>query len=312
MIRIIGGFHIKVVRLLLWALVVISPVAGYFSLLPAYAAGSGGEGQQALLAKYPQIKAKLEKNQFGAPIFLESTESGHSVRVDMYGVLEHPFTVVKEALQSPPNWCDITSLHLNTKACTWQKTGNQYTITIYSGRKYYQPPSDAYPLKLKFRLLAQQPDFLSVALSADEGPFRTKDHRMNLEAVPLEKGKTFVHFSYSYTLSRMAQMAVKTYLSTIGRDKLGFTTLPGKGGKGGYVSGERGAIERNTVRYYLAVEAYLDTLKYPEEQRFEQRINRWYDLTAKYPRQLKEMEKGEYLSMQKREHQNQVLLQKGG
>jgi hypothetical protein len=276
-------------------------------------AGWGAEAQvdsqQALLAKYPTIAPKLQKNQFGAPIYLQSAGSGGSSRVDMYGIFNRPFDAVKAALQSPPNWCDITSLHINIKACVSRKNGELWQLTLYSGRKFYQPPSEGYPLKLKFRTIAQQPQFLDVALSANEGPLRTRDHRMTLQAAPLDAGRTFVHFSYSYSYGALARLAMQSYLSTLGRDKVGFSTLPGKDGKYYYINGERGAIERNAVRYYLAVESYLDSLNYPESRRFEHRLNEWYDLTAKYPRQLKEDEKGEYLSMKKKEHNNQVNLQ---
>lgn len=267
------------------------------------------DGQRVLLAKYPTIKAKLEKNQFGAPIYLESLESGHSVRVDMYGVFNHPFGAVRDALQSPANWCDITSLHINIKACTSRKAADQWLLTLYSGRKYYQPPADAYPLKLKYRVVSQQPDYLDVALAANEGPLRTKDHRIRLQAAPLDAGRTFVHFSYVYGHGAVARTAIKTYFSTLARDKVGFSIIAGKGGKPVYIGGVRGSIERNTVRYYLALETFIDAFKTSESRRFEQRIGRWYDLTGRYP-QLKEMEKPEYLDLKRRERVNQLRLQK--
>ncbi|MBP1752878.1 MAG: hypothetical protein H6Q57_1714, partial [Geobacteraceae bacterium] len=77
-----------------------------------------------------------------------------------------------------------------------------------------------------------------------------------------------------------------------------------------YVSGVRGSVERNAVRYYLAIQTYMDTLSIPWNQRFEKRISRWFDLTARFPRQLYEMDKGEYLATKRREHNNQLMLQK--
>jgi hypothetical protein len=40
------------------------------------------------------------------------------------------------------------------------------------------------------------------------------------------------------------------------------------------------------------------------------RINEWYDLTSRYPRQLFELEKEEYLAVKTTEHKNQLLLQR--
>lgn len=272
----------------------------------AQAAEQPGD-EQALLAKYQSISGKLVKNQFGAPIYIESKEQSGSVKVDMYGVFNYPFDAVKQALQSPPNWCEITFMHINVKACTAKKKGDQWFLTLYNGRKYYQAPSDATPLKFLFRTASMKPDYMDLSLTAKEGPFGTKDHRIRVQAVPMESRKTFLHFSYTYSHGAMARMAIKSYFSTIGRDKVGFSLIR-KDGKSYYVGGVRGAIERNTVRYYLALESYIETLKSPENQRLGQRLNRWYDLTAKY-RQLKENEKGEYLAAKKKEHANQVALQ---
>ncbi|HBG06481.1 MAG: hypothetical protein A2075_17265 [Geobacteraceae bacterium GWC2_58_44] len=293
----------RCIGVFLWAAVVLWCSIG----VAAEPVTSGGG---ALVAKYPSIRAHLERNQFGAPIYLESTEAEGSLRVDMYGIFNHPFDAVKEALHTPTNWCEIALLHINIKACTSKKTADQWLLTLYSGRKYYQLPGDAYPLKLNFRIASEQPDFLDLTLVADEGPLRTKDHRIRLQAVPLDQGRTLVHFSYTYRHGSVARMAIKSYFATLGRDKVGFTIISRKGGKPVYIDGVRGAVERNTVRYYLALHTYMDTLKYPEGQRFEQRISRWYDLTAKYPRQLKETEKGEYLANKRQERKNQIMMQK--
>ena len=265
-------------------------------------------GEHALLAKYGEIKAKLDKNQFGAPIFLESKEAHDSVRVDMYGVFHFPFEVVRDALQSPAAWCEITPMHINIKACVYRKVKQNTQLTLYSGRKYFQPPSDAYPLKLAFKVAAIEPQYLELNLVGEEGPLGTKDHRIGVQAVPLDGQGTFLHFSYSYSHGTMARMAIKTYFATLGRDKVGFTMV-GPEGKQEYIEGVRGAVERNTMRYYLALQTYLETLKYPEKDRFEMRISRWYDLTAKYPRQLKEIDKPAYLSNKRLERAQQEALQ---
>lgn len=267
-------------------------------------------GESALVAAYSSLKPKLEKNQFGAPIYLESAESEGLVRVDMYGVVNHPFDLVKDALQSPGSWCDIAPLHINIKACTFKTATQPAQLTLYSGRKYYQPPTDAYPIKYRFRVVSRQPRFLELNLDAGDGPLGTKDHRIVLQAAPLAGQATLLHFSYTYSHGAMARMAIKGYFSTIGREKVGFSLVGSKGGKPRYIEGVRGAVERNTMRYYLALQTYLDTLKLPESQLFEQRISRWYDLTAKYPRQLKELDKGSYLSNKRQERAKQLALQK--
>lgn len=292
-------------RIALFAAFLIAAISFCGSVWGAEAESTG---ERSLLAKYAEIKTKLDKNQFGAPIFLESKEGHDSVRVDMYGVFHFPFEVVRDALQSPAAWCEITPLHINIKACVYRKAKQGTQLTLYSGRKYFQPPSDAYPLKLAFRVAANQPQYLELSLVGDEGPLGTKDHRIGLQAAPLDGQGTFLHFSYTYSHGTMARMAIKTYFATLGRDKVGFTMV-GQEGKQEYIEGVRGAVERNTMRYYLALQTYLESLKYPEKERFEQRISRWYDLTAKYPRQLKEIDKPAYLSNKRLERAQQEALQ---
>jgi hypothetical protein len=95
---------------------------------------------------------------------------------------------------------------------------------------------------------------------------------------------------------------MQAYLSTAGAHKVGFTvTGTDSDGKPVYVKGMLGATERNTMRYFLAVDAYLGSLSVAEPQRLEKRLNDWYAASGSYPRQLAEMDKSEYLEMKRRE-----------
>jgi hypothetical protein len=236
-----------------------------------------------LLVKYFAIKTRLEKNQFGIPLYLESKEESGSMHVDVYGIIDYPFDSVRDELKSPGNWCDINSMLINIKACVFSNVPDQWMLTLYSGRKYYQPPKDAYKLDLRFSIAAIQPEYMDVVLTAKNGPLFTRDYRIRLEAVPLEKAVTFIHFSYDYSYGLLARAAMKTYYATIGRDKKGFSIIAtGKKGDPVYAGGVRGSVERNAVRYYLAVQVYMDTLGIPTKQRFEKMISRWYDLTARF------------------------------
>ena len=298
-------------RFIFQASIIFVALATLLSLsFPAQAAEQLSSGNRVLLAKYPAIKPRLEKNQFGIPLYLESREEYSSLHVDVYGIFDYPFDGVRDALQAPDNWCDINSMLFNIKACTFRKMSNQWLLTLYSGRKYYQPPKDAYKLDFSFRLAATQREYLDIALAAKKGPLLTRDHRIRCEAAPLDKGRTFIHFSYDYSYGVLARAAIKSYYATIGRDKRGFSIIAtGKDGAPVYLGGVRGSLERNAVRYYLAIQAYMDTINIPPDQRFEKRNSRWYDLTARFPRQLYELDKGEYIANKRREHGNQRMLQ---
>lgn len=265
---------------------------------------------KVLLAKFPEIKTKLEKNQFGIPIYFESKEEYSSLHVDVYGIVDYPFDGVMDAFREPNNWCDIVFLLINMKACTCNHVSDHWLLTLFSGRKYYQPPQDAFKLDFRFNLNAIQPEYMDIELSADNGPFFTRDHRIRFEAAPLDKGRTFIHFGYDYSYGALARAAIKSYYATLGRDKKGFSIIAtDKNGDPVYLGGVRGSVERNGVRYYLAIQTYMETLQIPWEQRFEKRISRWYDLTTQFSRQLYEIEKGEYLANKRLERNNQLKLQ---
>jgi hypothetical protein len=57
------------------------------------------------------------------------------------------------------------------------------------------------------------------------------------------------------------------------------------------------------MRYYLAIDAYLSS------QQQEKRFANWYDSTAQYSRQLKEVEREDYLAMKRKEYQRQQTRQ---
>jgi len=261
--------------------------------------------------KYLKIEAKLLKNPFNMPLYVESREEDYKAAVEIYGVIEHPFETVSSMLAVPANWCDIALLHINDKACTYTKSDNAWLLTLYSGRKFYQPPEDAHQLNYAFHVKVQQHDYLALYLNAANGPLSTKDHRIDAEMIPLDKDRTLLHLSYSFGYGRLGRMAMKTYFATIGRGKIGFSTVSTDDhGNLVYVAGIKGAIERNVVRYYCAILSYLDSLKFPADQQFEKRINRWYDLTDRHKRQLYELEKLKYISNKRLEQKNQIALQK--
>jgi hypothetical protein len=267
--------------------------------------------EDVLLETYHRNVAKFEKNSFGFPLFLESFERDHRVYVDVYGIFDQTFSNVVNVLNAPANWCDIVSLHTNVKACTYRELLGSWQLTFYIGRKVYQPPKDAHQVIYRYRKVVQQQGYLDINLNADEGPFGTKDHRMRFEVLPLDGGKTFVHVHYEYSNSVAFRVAEKIYFATLGLGKMGFTvTGTDKKDNPVYIDGPRGAIERNAVRYYFAIQSFMNTLHYPEKIRFRMRIIQWYDLTNRYRKQLFDLDRKDYLEFKTMEHTNQVMLQR--
>lgn len=291
-------------------LLLMLTVAILFSAGYAVAVVPPRQGEDILLDTYHKNTAKLEKNSFGLPLFLESFEHNERMQVDVYGIFNYPFSNVVNVLKVPSNWCDIVSLHPNIKACTYRELPGDRLLTFYIGGKIYQPPNDARKVISRFRNVAQRQGYLDIALNAVEGPYGTKDHIMRVEALPLDAGRTFVHVSYSYSDSATLRLATKAYFATLGRSKVGFTvTGTDNNGQPVYIGGPRGAIERNAVRYYFAIQSAMDTVRFPEKDQFSMRINRWYDFTTRYRKQLFDLERKNYLTYKTKEHTNQMMLQ---
>ena len=83
-------------------------------------------------------------------------------------------------------------------------------------------------------------------------------------------------------------------------------------GKPVFIKGLQGIIERNCMRYFLALQSYLDTASFPADKRFEASLNEWYDFTLKYKRQLYEVDRKDYLSAKHREYANRLQLAHNG
>jgi hypothetical protein len=282
-----------------------------FSAGSASAVAKPEKGADMLLDTYRTNISKLETNIFGLPLFLDSFERGDRVHVDVYGIFEYPFSSIVNVLKVPANWCDIVSLHPNVKACTYSGPPGTGLLTFYIGKKVYQTPEETRQVTYKYRIVKQQQGYLDIVLTADEGPFGTKNHSMRFEALPLDGGRTFVHVSYEYRDSVALRFTGKAYFATLGRGKAGFTvTGKDKNGKPVYIGGPRGAIERNAVRYYFAIQTFMKSLPYPKNRVFSMRISEWYDLTAHYKKQLFELDKKDYLAFKTTEHKNQLILQR--
>src|SRR5207248_7416839 len=99
-----------------------------------------------------------------------------------------------------------------------------------------------------------------------------------LEAAPIDSAHTFLHLSYSYRFGTISRMAMQGYLATSGSGKVGFTvTGNDTQGHPQLVGGMRGVMERNTMRYFLAIDAFLETLSAPGHSRLEKRMGAWFD-----------------------------------
>lgn len=244
------------------------------------------------------------------PLRIESSSQDGRVEGQVHGQVAFPFALVRSSLHDPATWCAIIALHQNVKACVHVERADTDLLRVYNGKKHFEDTGNAIVSEYVFSADTSDTARLAVSLTAATGPLGTSDHRIVLDAKADPGGGTAIAFRYQYQVSQLAKTSLRLYLATSGRDKIGFTVV-GENDRGEpqHVTGERGLIERNAVRYYLAITAYLESRDIPADSASEWRASRWYDLTQAYAAQLHELERAEYLANKRREFAQQAVLQ---
>lgn len=283
---------------------------GLATCLGVALAQTSSDAAQRLRSQRNTLNEQLQHNVFARPLVLLSTETQQGLRGDMYALMPFAFASVSSALQDPQQWCEVMILHLNTKYCHAVTNPQGTLVNLNIGSKTPQTLTLSTRVALVYTVVASQPDYFAVELSARDGPLGTHNYKMTLEAVALAPDRTFLHFTYAYSTNLAARLAMQAYLSTVGSDKVGFTEL-GKSADGQpvWIKGLRAVVERNTMRYYLAINSYLATRQLPPAQRFEASLQHWFSASETYPRQLHEIERPAYLEMKRAEHLRQQTAQ---
>jgi hypothetical protein len=292
------------IAFLAWLKPVLAACMLFAWLGPVTGAENGTRSAALLRARFAELGQQLSKNQFNRPLYLDSSESSNQLKADIYALVDYPFAAVSESFIDPARWCDMLILHLNTKYCHASTGQTPVFITVSMGKKTYEELNQAYPVEFTFSLKTSTPEYFDIRLIASKGPLGTSDYSIMLESVSLPDGKTFLHLSYAYAYGFMGRIAMQAYLATAGRGKFGFTRSDRQGnGQPVYIDGMRAAVERNTMRYYLSIDAYLSALSAPEPEQFEKRVQSWFTATEVYSRQLHELDRWAYLEMKRREYQ---------
>jgi len=275
----------------------------------ACAATTSAEPMAALRAKYASLADPLRQNQFKRPLVLDSAETQNGLQGDIYAIVDFPFATVSAGLSNPEHWCDVMLLHINTKYCHAMVGLSGTTLKVNIGKKTPEDLASTSRVEFNYNVAAAAPDYLEVALDAKEGPLGTSDYRILLEAMTLPNARTFLHLTYSYAMNFSGRLAMQTYLGTVGSDKVGFTVSGTRAdGQADYIGGVRGLVERNTMRYYLAIDSFLGAVGVAPAAQLEHRLQSWFTAVERYPRQLHEMDRGAYLEMKRAENSRQQLV----
>lgn len=250
----------------------------------------------ALQARRIALEPQLRANAFGQPLQLSSNQGSAHVEGDVHAEVDAPFPYLAATLTSATGICELLLLHLNVRACWPANAAGSQVLMLTVGPKRASASGTRYRLDYAMRVEVATPDYLRVTLDAARGPLGTRDYRILLEAIPLEGGRAFVHLGYRYGHGLLARIAMGAYLATAGRSKIGFTVLgQDADGRPRYVRGERAALERNVMRYFLALLAHSSGGTGTPQQQMEARLRAWFALTERYPAQLHELDLDDYL-----------------
>ena len=277
------------------------------TLLAAQAQGADLGEMQSL---YRSLQPRLAQSPFQRELALDSTESAERLSGDIYATLDAPLASLELVNRSPLRWCEILLLLSNTKSCVVGRQDEAPSLQMRMGTKGPQALATTTPMNFKFETSAPQATVLETRLSSNSGPMGTKDGKLRVQAIAVGPNKSFIHLHYSYSSSLAGRLATGVYLQTLGRGKVGFSKEQAEASRPAdahWVGGVRGIIERNTMRYFMGLSCALQFAgTEAPTQRFAQMAPCWYDDTERYPQQLHEMGRSEYLEMKRAEYAREV------
>jgi hypothetical protein len=260
-------------------------------------AAAQADAGAALRARFEALRQQGTGALAGRPLYLQSSETAQLAQGDVHALVDHPFEALRDILLRADSWCGILILHLNVQYCRAGGSAVAPRLDIGMGRKVNQALDELFWMQLGWRVVAAGDARLVVVMQAAGGPFGTRDFRIEFEAVPFDATRTLVHLGYGYGYGTVARWAMQVYLATLGRDKTGFSVVGlDAAGRPMRVDGLRGLLERNTLRYELAIEAYLDAPGTAGAQSLSTRLQNWFDATERHASQLHEVERADYIA----------------
>lgn len=260
--------------------------------MPSSAADAGtpaAHSAEALRQAHADSAQALRTSPFGRPLLLDSGEHENVVRGEVLAVVEQPMERLGRTLADPASWCEVLLLTPNVAACSAQGQGASSMLAVRLSKRFDQAAKDAYAATFDFQVVAQRPDYTYITLTADKGPVGTRDHRFDVEVLALDAKRSVLRMVYAYSYGMTARLATQAYLSTTGSEKIGFTTeSQGSTGDRVPVGGLRGSVERNAMRYYLAIEARAAQGDAQPGARFERSLDEWLAAILRHPAQIGE------------------------
>ena len=220
---------------------------------------------------------------FGNPLSWSDDQNHYRVGTETV-LRDQDWQTVRQRLRDPLTWCRIGALVPDVRDCrieTGADPSAQVVLSLRSGGGD-EPQNVAHELTI-----SETGGVLEIRMRAPQAPLGVTDAGLDLQARNTANGVALT-LAYGYRSSLRSRLMTRAYLSTTGRNRPGISyTLTDDGGRE-YVDGLRALIERNAMRYFLAV---LAALKHDGPAAAET----WYDLAATYTADLPEQDRDDYL-----------------
>lgn len=232
-------------------------------------------------------------------LYLQSTVAALHAQGQALARLPMALPQARAALRSPQTWCLLLLLHPNVWRCEVAGNGRgQTTLQILMGQQRVALIGATHTLDLVWKVTQDDKDGLSLELMAEQGPLGTRDYRIGARIEALDETHAALALRFSNAFTRSGLWLAELYINTAGRQRIGFTVERlDATGQAVYVRGLRGSVERNTMRFHLAVQSWLSVQSLPAPQRIPRAIELWFDSSEQYAAQLHEIEREEYVQM---------------
>ena len=224
---------------------------------------SGARGPGSRHAKHAIRPAREERLRPPDAPRTRASASG-KMAGEVYAVLDHPFKRVSGGLaRVRRSGARVLTLPFNVQKC---EVGLATSLKphCWSGASRGRRSSEATEHRLPLCGAARSPDELERAACAPSGPARHA--RLPPSRSPPCRSTTSAR-SCTCTTATPTARCRKDGDEDLPRDRRAPTRSASARENGKLVGGTRGVIERNTMRYFLAIDAYLDSLASARDKR---------------------------------------------
>ncbi|MGA1328024.1 MAG: hypothetical protein ACO305_15460 [Rubrivivax sp.] len=241
-------------------------------------------------------------------LYLQSTVAALHAQGQALARLPMALPQARAALRSPEAWCLLLLLHPNVWRCEVAESGQgQTTLQILMGQQRVAVIGSTHTLNLAWKVTRDDESGLSLELMAEQGPLGTRDYRIGARLEALDETHSALALRFSNAFTRSGLWLAELYVNTAGRHRIGFTVESvDANGQAVYVRGLRGSVERNTMRFHLAVQSWLSVQSLPAARRVPRAIEAWFDASEQYAAQLHEIERQEYVQMKLQQYGQHV------